>query len=111
MLDYADAVRRDEAAREGWPDHINIASKVGQVAATHVFAREERALGAGDGRLIAAICPGLIDTDASRPWFEDMSGAQTPERAAVDVLELALGPVNPAYYGQLVQHGRVLPWR
>ncbi len=35
--------------------------------------------------------PGLIDTDASRPWFADMSSAQTPEQAAAWPLELVLG--------------------
>ena len=37
-----------------------------------------------------ALCPGLIDTDASRPWFEDMSQAQTPAEAAAWPVELAL---------------------
>jgi carbonyl reductase 1 len=40
-----------------------------------------------------------------------MSGAQTPEQAAVDVVELALGPADRSHYGQLLQHGRVVPWK
>jgi carbonyl reductase 1 len=58
-----------------------------------------------------ALCPGLIDTDASRPWFEDMSKAQTPAQAAAWPVELALGErFDPAFYGELVQFGKVLPW-
>jgi hypothetical protein len=54
----------------------------------------------------------LIDTGASRPWFEDMSAAQSPAEAAVAPLHLALdcAPV-PSFYGELVQFGQVIPWR
>jgi hypothetical protein len=58
-----------------------------------------------------ALCPGLIDTGASRPWFADMSAAQTPEQAAAWPVELALADTfDPAYSGELVQFGQVLPW-
>ena len=57
-----------------------------------------------------AVCPGLLDTRASRPWFADMSQAQTPDEAAVDIVKLAADPVEPRMYGELVQHGQVLPW-
>ena len=58
-----------------------------------------------------ALCPGLIDTDASRPWFDDMSEAQTPAQAAAWPVELALSTTfDPAFYGELVQFGNVLPW-
>ena len=57
------------------------------------------------------MCPGLIDTAASRPWFEDMSSAQTPEQAADGVLRTVLAePADPALYGELMQFGQVLPW-
>ena len=63
------------------------------------------------GRLLMALCPGLIDTDASRQWFEDMSTAQTPAQAAAWPVELALAPTfDPGFYGELVQLGKVLPW-
>src|SRR5215211_1187176 len=62
-------------------------------------------------RLVLALCPGLIDTNASRPWFADMSSAQTPGQAAAWPVELALAEsFDPAFYGELVQFGRVLPW-
>ena len=112
MLAWRDAVVEGRAREEGWPEWINIPSKVGQVAAVRVLARERRAADAQDGTLVAAVCPGLIDTEASRPWFEDMRGAQTSAEAAVAPLRLALDrAADPSFYGQLVQAGRVLPWR
>ena len=101
------AVHAGRAAAEGWPEWINIPSKVAQVAAVRVAA----AGALPDGALVAAVCPGLIDTDASRPWFDDMSAAQTPAQAATALLDLALAPaVDPRFRGELVQFGRVLPW-
>ncbi len=59
--------------------------------------------------MIDAVCPGLVDTAASRPWFEDMSKAQTA--AAADVVWLATTAYSPALpYGELVRHRQVLPW-
>jgi NAD(P)-dependent dehydrogenase (short-subunit alcohol dehydrogenase family) len=110
MIDWRDAVLNGTAGAEGWPDWINIPSKVGQVAAVRVLARKRREADLASGTLIAAVCPGLIDTAASRPWFDDMSGAQTPTQAAADPLDLALDPVRPDTYGELVQFGRVRPW-
>jgi carbonyl reductase 1 len=112
MLAWRDAVIAGRAAEEGWPDWINIASKVGQVAAVRVLARERRALDVPNGTLIAAVCPGLLDTAASRPWFDDMSAAQTPAQGAVAPLRLALDPApDSRFYGELVQFGDVIPWR
>jgi len=60
--------------------------------------------------LVAAVCPGMIDTDASRPWF-DMSNAQTPAQAAVALLHIALDPaLDPRFYGELIRFRKVLPW-
>jgi carbonyl reductase 1 len=40
-----------------------------------------------------------------------MSEAQTPAQAAAWPVELVLSDdADPAYYGQLVQFGKVLPW-
>ena len=99
------------AEGKGWPHWLNVPSKVAQVAAVRAVARERRRADLAAGTLVASVCPGLIDTGASRPWFEDMSSAQTPGQAAVAVLDLALNrPFDPTLYGELVQFGAVLPW-
>jgi carbonyl reductase 1 len=106
------AVHDNSAATKGWPDWLNIPSKVAQVAAVRVVAGQRRERDLLEDSFVAAVCPGLIDTGASRPWFSDMSLAQTPSQAAVAVLDLALAPsADPAMYGELVQFGKVLPWR
>lgn len=109
MRDYADAVRSGAAAGQGWPEWINIPSKIGQVAAVRIYARDQREQAMRDGQLIVGVCPGLVDTRTSRPWFTDMSQAQAPGQAATDVVKLATGPIEPQMYGELVQHGRTLP--
>jgi carbonyl reductase 1 len=111
MLAWRDAVVEGRATEEGWPQWINIPSKIGQVAAVRVLARERQAADQRDDVLLAAICPGLIDTEASRPWFDSMASAQTPAEAAVAPLHVALArDVDPGLYGQLVQFGQVIPW-
>jgi carbonyl reductase 1 len=112
VAEWRAAVHAGTATAEGWPEWLNIPSKVAQVAAVRVVARERREKDLADGTLVAAVCPGLIDTGASRPWFTDMSGAQTPAQAAVAVLDLVSAPrPDPGLYGELVQFGKVLPWR
>jgi NAD(P)-dependent dehydrogenase (short-subunit alcohol dehydrogenase family) len=112
VAEWRDAVHAGRAEHEGFGTWLNIPSKVAQVAAVRAVARERRAGDLAEGRLIAALCPGLIDTDASRPWFEDMSEAQTPAQAAAWPVELVLGEsFDPAFYGELVQFGAVIPWR
>ncbi|WP_158841658.1 SDR family oxidoreductase [Saccharothrix deserti] len=110
MLAWRDAVLDGTAAGQGWPDWINIPSKIGQVAAVRAVAAERREADSATGTLVAAVCPGLVDTDASRPWFADMSGAASPAEAAEPLLDLALGTRRPEFYGELVQFGRVLRW-
>ena len=108
---YAGLVETGEAVAAGWPDWMNIPSKVGQVAAVRALVRA-----LGDGAvardiLINAACPGLVDTDASRPWFDDMSQAQSPDEAAADVLWLAMLPAGTrAPHGELVRHREVVPF-
>ena len=112
MEGYVAAVRGGTAAAEGWPEWINVPSKIGQVASAKVAARLVRAGRPHDGILVNAVCPGLVDTEASRPWFDDMSSAQSPEQAALDVLWLALLPGGTAQpQGELVQFRKVLSWR
>ena len=85
--------------------------KIGQVAAVRVLARQRRADDLRRGILVAAVCPGLIDTGASREWL-DMTRAQTPAEAAAGLLDLALGPnPDPGFYGELVLFGKVVPWK
>jgi NAD(P)-dependent dehydrogenase (short-subunit alcohol dehydrogenase family) len=108
---WRDAVRDRRAAGQAWPAWINIPSKIGQVAAVRALARRRRAEDLRRGILIAAVCPGLIDTGASRPWL-DMNGAQTPPQAAEALLDLALDPnLAPGFYGELVLSGSVVPWK
>jgi carbonyl reductase 1 len=75
MLAWRDAVVEGRAGEDGWPEWINIPSKVGQVAAVRVLARGRSAADAADTALVAAICPGLVDAEASRRWFENMREA------------------------------------
>ena len=115
-LDAVDALVAEwraavKAGRSEFGTWLNIPSKVAQVAAVRAIARERRDEDLARGVLVAALCPGLIDTAASRPWFADMSSAQTPDEAAAWPVELAVGEAfDPAFYGELVQFGRVLPW-
>jgi NAD(P)-dependent dehydrogenase (short-subunit alcohol dehydrogenase family) len=105
------AIHDGTAEEQGWPRWINVPSKVAQVAAVRAVAAQRRAADLATGTLVAAVCPGLVDTRASRPWFDDFSRAQTPEQAARAVLDLILaGRPDPASYGELVQFGQVLPW-
>jgi NAD(P)-dependent dehydrogenase (short-subunit alcohol dehydrogenase family) len=111
VADWGASVLAGRAERDGFGTWLNIPSKVAQVAAVRAVARERRAADLAANRLIMALCPGLIDTDASRPWFDDMSAAQSPAQAASWPVELALSAsFDPAFYGELVQFGRVLPW-
>ena len=108
---YVSSVQAGTAVAEGWPEWINIPSKVGQVASAKVASRITQEERPHDGILINAVCPGLVDTAASRPWFDDMSSAQTPDEAAVDVLWLALLPTGVREpQGELIQFRKPLPW-
>ena len=111
VANWRQAVHDGRACDDGYGTWLNIPSKVAQVAAVSALARERRAADLAENKLLMALCPGLIDTDASRPWFEDMSAAQTPTEAAAWPVRLALGPTfDPAFYGELVQFGKVLSW-
>jgi carbonyl reductase 1 len=109
------AVHAHRAAELGYGTWLNIPSKVAQVAAVRSFARRRRDTDLAQGKLIAALCPGLIDTAASRPWFPDMSAAQTPTQAAAWPVQLALDLTTTdtlaAFHGELVQFGKVIPWQ
>ncbi|MCG8921820.1 SDR family NAD(P)-dependent oxidoreductase [Lentzea sp. CC55] len=111
-LDAQVARWRDEVAdrRTGaWPDFVNIPSKIGQVAAVRILAAQRRDADLKRGVLIAAVCPGMINTPTSALWW-DVSTAPTPDQAATAVLDLALNPAEPRHYGELVRHGEVVPF-
>jgi carbonyl reductase 1 len=111
VADWRRAVHDGRAEQAGYGAWLNIPSKVAQVAAVRALARARRAADLAENKLLMALCPGLIDTDASRPWFEDMSAAQSPAEAARWPVKLVLGETfDPAFYGELVQFGKVVPW-
>ncbi|RMI32334.1 SDR family NAD(P)-dependent oxidoreductase [Nocardia stercoris] len=106
---WVDAVADGSARAGAWPGFVNIPSKIGQVAAVRALAAQRRETDRARGILVAATCPGMINTPTSALWW-DVSGAPTPAQAAVALVDLALEPVNPAHYGELVRYGTVLPW-
>ncbi|MDB5487869.1 MAG: hypothetical protein JWQ58_1584 [Reyranella sp.] len=111
MDEFAAATRAGTALQEGWPDWINVPSKIGQVALARVLARDREDEFRRRGILVNAACPGLIDTEASRPWFADMSKAATPDEAAKDLVWLATLPAGTQEpYGVLVRHRQPHPW-
>ncbi|MCX5052375.1 SDR family NAD(P)-dependent oxidoreductase [Streptomyces sp. NBC_00201] len=104
-------IHNKTAEEAGWPRWLNVPSKVAQVAAVRAVAAERREHDVLDGTLIASVCPGMVDTATSRPWFSDYSHAQSPARAARAVLDLVFAEhVEPALYGELVRFGKALPW-
>ncbi|MFF3227570.1 SDR family NAD(P)-dependent oxidoreductase [Nocardia suismassiliense] len=108
---WRSAIHSKTAQEAGWPRWLNVPSKVAQVAAVRAVAAERRDSDLASGTLVAAVCPGMVDTATSRPWFSDFSHAQTPAEAARAVLDLALTPgVDPARYGELIRFGQVVPW-
>lgn len=111
MDKYAALVESGQAKDHQWPEWINVPSKIAQVASIKIMARQMRDEASRRGILINAACPGLVDTEASRPWFQDMSAAQRPAQAAVDVVWLATLPAGTnTPYGELVRHREVVPW-
>ena len=109
---YVKVIQSGNAAALGWPEWINIPSKIGQVAAMKIFARDMREDAQKRGIVVNAACPGLVDTEASRPWFTDMSNAKSADEAAVDVAWLATdSPETDATYGELIQYRKVIPWK
>ncbi|AQZ65208.1 carbonyl reductase [[Actinomadura] parvosata subsp. kistnae] len=107
---WRDAVLDGSAAASAWPGFINIPSKIAQVAAVRALASQRRDDDLRRGILLAAVCPGMINTPTSALWW-DVSTAASPAEAAVPLLDLALDPVDPGHYGQLVRFGRALPWK
>jgi NAD(P)-dependent dehydrogenase (short-subunit alcohol dehydrogenase family) len=106
---WRDAVKDGSTRSGAWPGFVNIPSKIGQVAAVRALAEQRREQDTARGILLAAVCPGMMNTPTSAMWW-DVSSAPTPAQAAVALLDLALEPVRPGHYGQLVRDGKILPW-
>ncbi|MFK0025132.1 SDR family NAD(P)-dependent oxidoreductase [Streptomyces sp. NPDC090798] len=105
------AIHNRTAEEAGWPRWLNVPSKVAQVAAVRAVAAERREHDLSGGTLVASVCPGMVDTATSRPWFSDFSQAQSPSEAARAVLDLVFTEdVDPALYGELIRFGKALPW-
>ncbi|MCX5181745.1 SDR family NAD(P)-dependent oxidoreductase [Streptomyces sp. NBC_00268] len=108
---WRSAIHNKTAQEAGWPRWLNVPSKVAQVAAVRAVAAERREHDLADNTLIASVCPGMVDTATSRPWFSDFSQAQSPSEAARAVLDLVFAEqVDPALYGELIRFGKALPW-
>lgn len=110
VLAWRDQVADGRVRATAWPTFVNIPSKIGQVAAVRVVAARHRDEHLARGVLIAAACPGMMNTPTSQAWW-DVRDAPSPAQAAVPLLELALGPLRPDHYGELVRAGAVLAWR
>lgn len=111
ILEYAQLVKKGEDKQNGWPEWMNIPSKIAQVAAMKIFANEMRKLAKEKNILINAACPGLMDTEASRPWFKDMSMAKQPSEAVDDVIWLSsIDTWEENYYGKLFQYKKLISW-
>jgi NAD(P)-dependent dehydrogenase (short-subunit alcohol dehydrogenase family) len=112
---YVAAVEDGTARQRGWPDWVNVISKVGQVAQTRATARAWRVdPETAKDVLLNAVCPGWTITDATRGYLAIMPDvkAKTPDDAAIDVIWLATLPAGtPAPYGELVQYRKVVPFR
>jgi NAD(P)-dependent dehydrogenase (short-subunit alcohol dehydrogenase family) len=106
---WRDAVRDGSARGGAWPGFVNIPSKIGQVAAVRALAHQRREQDLARGILLAAVCPGMMNTPTSALWW-DVAGAPTPAQAAAALLKLVFDPVDPGHYGRLVRDGRTLPW-
>ncbi len=105
---WRDAVRDGSAPACSWPGFVNIPSKIAQVSAVRAMADERREDDLARGILVAAVCPGMMNTPTSGLWW-DVSAAATPAEAAVPLLDLALEPLDPNAYGQLIRHGNIVP--
>ncbi|MFE3002718.1 hypothetical protein ACFXG4_48140 [Nocardia sp. NPDC059246] len=106
---WRDAVADGSARGEAWPGFVNIPSKIGQVAAVRALAGTRRDSDLARDILIAAVCPGMMNTPTSALWW-DVTRAPTPAQDAAQLLDLAVKPAEPEHYGQLIRYGSVVPW-
>ncbi|MFJ2755157.1 SDR family NAD(P)-dependent oxidoreductase [Nocardioides sp. NPDC087217] len=104
---WRDQVASGEVLGSPWPGFINIPSKIGQVAAIRTLAECRRSDDLARGILLAAVCPGMMNTPTSEAFW-DVTDAPSPENAAVPLVSLALQPLDPDLYGELSRDGKVL---
>ncbi|TKG93978.1 SDR family NAD(P)-dependent oxidoreductase [Puteibacter caeruleilacunae] len=109
MQEYVDDVKSETDESKGWPQWINIPSKIGQVALTKIAAKKETGAPIERNISVFAVCPGLVDTDASRPFFKNMHEAQSPYEAAQHIIAL-IDKSAEEVTGKLIQFGKELPW-
>jgi NAD(P)-dependent dehydrogenase (short-subunit alcohol dehydrogenase family) len=107
---WRDAVKDGSARASAWPGFINIPSKIGQVSAIRALARQRREQDIARGILVAAVCPGMMNTPTSAQWW-DVGAAPGPAEVAVSLLDRILQPLRPEQYGELLRSGHVLPWK
>jgi hypothetical protein len=82
---FSDAVTRmtpdrsPESQVDAVVDSYNLGASGCSMPSLRFCARAAGSSSLRNGTLIAAVCPGLIDTAASRPWFTDMSPHSLPD--------------------------------
>ena len=112
VAEWRDAVHAGRAEQEGFGTWLNIPSKVAQVAAVRAVARERRAADLAEGKLIAALVPRPHRHRSLPAVVRRHEPGADPAEAAAWPIELALGErFDPAFYGELVQFGAVIPWQ
>jgi NAD(P)-dependent dehydrogenase (short-subunit alcohol dehydrogenase family) len=77
---WREAVNDGSARAGAWPGFINIPSKIGQVSAVRTLARQRYEQDTNRCILLAAVCPGMMNTPTSAEWW-DVSDAPTPAQA------------------------------
>jgi len=106
---YLASLLAGTAAEEGWPSWVNTPSKIAQVASIKITARDPQ--WQARGIRVNAVCPGLVKTDASKPFFDPAAWerAPSPLDASRPVVELLVG--GGPEHGELMQFGKAIPWK
>ena len=111
--DWRRAIHDGTAEEQGWPEWINLPSKVAQVAAVRAVAAESA---------VPRIWPtARWSRRSARGWStrapralgsSDFSQAKSPAEAVAPMVDVILADrVDPAMYGELIRDGKVLPWK
>lgn len=111
LLKYVEHVKNGTDVEAGYPNWMNVISKIGQVAALRIVARDKKEEAKARGIMFNSICPGLLDTAASRPWFKNMDHAIQPEEATDPIWWVIEQDWNEKMYGELYRNKKELPWK